>query len=47
MFEKFSMIDKFRLEKSFEALDIQPEVMEKLAKFGRKEIVQRIYLAKR
>jgi putative RecB family exonuclease len=47
LFEKFSMIDKFRLEKSFEALEIQPEIMEKLAKFGKKEVVQRIYLAKR
>jgi putative RecB family exonuclease len=47
LWDKFSMVDKFKLEKSFENIEIKPELMEKLVQFGRKELIQRLYLAKR
>ncbi len=47
LWDNFSMVDKFKLEKSFENIEISPELMEKLVQFGRKELIQRLYLAKR
>jgi len=47
LFDRFSMLDKFKLEKAFENIEIDPKLMEQLVKFGRKELLQRIYLGKR
>ncbi|MFH0869709.1 MAG: PD-(D/E)XK nuclease family protein [archaeon] len=47
LFDRFSMLDKFKLEKSFENIEIDPALMEQLAKFGKKELLQRLYLGKR
>jgi putative RecB family exonuclease len=47
LWDKFSIVDKFKLEKAFENIEIRPELMEKLAAFGKKEFLQRLYMSKR
>ncbi|MBN2141799.1 PD-(D/E)XK nuclease family protein [Candidatus Woesearchaeota archaeon] len=45
--QEFSTVDKWKLEKAFEQVDMDPEVMEKIAKFGKRELVKRVYSSKR
>ncbi|MBU1321571.1 MAG: PD-(D/E)XK nuclease family protein, partial [Nanoarchaeota archaeon] len=41
LWDEFTTLDKFKLEKAFENLDIDPEKMQELAKFGKKELIKR------
>jgi putative RecB family exonuclease len=45
--DEFSTLDKYKLEKSFEAVEMDYKLMEKLAKFGKKELLKRLYVSKR
>jgi putative RecB family exonuclease len=46
LWNSFATLDKFKLEKSFESIAINPKVMQKMAKLGRKELLERIYMSK-
>jgi hypothetical protein len=47
IYDKYSTVDKWRIEKAWESLEIDPPVMEKLAKYGKKEVIKKLYVAKR
>ena len=45
--EEFNTLDKWKLEKAFEEIDMDPKAMEKIAKYGKREMLKRLYLGKR
>ncbi|MBN1793256.1 PD-(D/E)XK nuclease family protein [Candidatus Woesearchaeota archaeon] len=45
--EEFSTIDRWKLEKAFEQIDMDPKVMQAIAKYGKRELLKRLYLGKR
>lgn len=47
LWEEFSTLDKFKLEKAFENIEIDSEKMVPISKFGKKELIKRLYLRNR
>jgi putative RecB family exonuclease len=45
--EEFNTLDKWKLEKAFEELDMAPDAMAAIAKYGKKELLKKLYLGKR
>jgi putative RecB family exonuclease len=45
--EEFNTLDKWKLEKSFEEINMNPKLMTDIARFGKKDVVKKIYLSKR
>lgn len=45
--EEFNTLDKWKLEKAFEEIDMDPSVMQAIAKYGKRELLRKLYLGKR
>ncbi len=47
VWNSFTTLDKWRLEKEFDTLKMDPEAREMIAKHGRKELIKRLYMRER